>query len=712
MKSTRWLLLLLLIPALVAFGCGDDDDDDNDDATPTDDDTVDDDTVDDDDDDVTPDDDDTTPDDDDTTPDDDTTDDDTDPGDAIEPTQGFLDRQAEYLQACYDSNGGTHSQVCRVLLGATEYNETKIYEDIEEVLLRDDCADFGLNSLLRMLYLDRDRGVIPPQLKADIEDAVLGFKYWIDEPGDDEMCWWSENHQALFHAAELMAGQLFPEEIFDNSGMTGAEHVAKATELMNEWLDYRGLFGFSEWHSNVYFNEDMPAILNVVDFAEDPELATKAAMVMDAIGFDMLNNYYKGLFATAHGRTYQDKLLFGLNDSTDDPVWLLYGLGERHSSGNFSAAHLATSPHYWPPAILEDIAQETVDNHEHRQRDGINIDDGPDWGIGYEDWRDIMFWWGMTGYAAPKVVTGTFNMIEEFDMWDGFFWSDIAFLRIFVGTPIPEMVTSAVPQMSLGAALQTMSTYTWRTPHYQLSGMQDYAAGMWTGQVHVWQATLDADAYVFTTAPGGLEDDYMAGEWTGGWTPRSLLHENVAILQYDRKRIPLLEQLLFAQYTHAYFPKNEFDEFVEDGHWVIGRKGDAYVALYSEHDTYWSSETGFEDVELIADGIQNVWICELGSADEYADFDAFVNAITSATVSFGEPASYDSPSQGLMTFSMQGPLIVDGVEIDTGPYGRWDNAYVTQEFGTQRTIIEQGTQRLDLDFENVRRRYWENYSSR
>ena len=76
-----------------------------------------------------------------------------------------------------------------------------------------------------------------------------------------------------------------------------------------------------------------------------------------------------------------------------------------------------------------------------------------------------------------------------------------------------------VEDMSRGVALEAISTYTYRTPHWQLSGAQDYKPGSWTGQVHIWQATLDRDAYVFTTYPGGLEGDYMAGDWTGGFVP-------------------------------------------------------------------------------------------------------------------------------------------------------------------------------------------------
>lgn len=701
MKLYSGLLFILSLLALFSLAACGDDDDDNDDAS----------SVDDDDDDSSGDDDDDDNDDDNDDNDNDDNDnddnDDTDPGDPIEPTAGFLSRQAEYLAACDADNappdGGVYGQVCRVYNGETTYSETAIQESLAAINAREDTSDFDLNSLLRLLYLDRDRNVLPASLKADIEAAVLNFKYWLDETGPDTMCWWSENHQILFHSAELLAGQLFPDDVFPNAGMTGAEHVAHALPQVLRWLDFRGKFGFSEWHSNVYFNEDMPALVNLVDFAEDETARTKAAMTLDILAFDMAANYYHGLYATTHGRTYQSHLLGGLSDSTDDAAWIMLGLGTRNGSGNFSATHLATSDFYWPPAVLEDVANDALDELEHRQRDSIDIADGPDYGIGYEDWDDILFWWGATGYVAPDIVTGTFDLVENFDMWDGFMWSDIAFLRFLVGSPLLKFVSTLLEPMSRGVALETMGTYTYRTPDYQLSGAQDYNPGMWTAQIHIWQATIDADAYVFTSYPGGLADDYMAGPWTGGWTPRATMFKNVGVFQYRRPDIPLLDQYLFVDYSHAYFPKNEFDELVQDEHWTIGRKGDAYVALYSQEPPVWSTEN---DYELIADARENVWLVELGDAAASGSFAQFVTDIQNAAVTIGDAVTYESPSRGTVEVGYTGAMVVDGETADLGPYARFDNPYCYQEFGDNVTAIELGTRRLQLDFQQGRRRYW------
>ena len=62
----------------------------------------------------------------------------------------------------------------------------------------------------------------------EIEKTVLGFKYWMDEPGEDSMCYWSENHQLIFGTIELLAGQFYSDKVFYNLPITGRERMERA----------------------------------------------------------------------------------------------------------------------------------------------------------------------------------------------------------------------------------------------------------------------------------------------------------------------------------------------------------------------------------------------------------------------------------------------------------------------------------------------------
>ncbi len=631
----------------------------------------------------------------------------------LEATASYLDRQAEYLQYCHDNNGpdsgGMHGQVCRVYMGSEVYPDA-IDSSCDKVDAREDCADFSMASMLRVLYLDRANGSLDPAVRTQLEEHVLGFKYWIDEPGVDQMCYWTENHQILYHSNELLAGQLFPGEVFSNSGMTGAEHVEHAEYLAERWLDFRGRFGFSEWHSNVYFNEDVPAVVNLADYAESEVIRTKAAAVLDIVAFDLANNYYKGNFATVHGRTYESKFIDGLKDSTQEAAWIMLGLGTYESTGNFSGAFLATSEAYFTPGLLEEIATVTAPSHEHRQRDSIDVSEGPDWGVGYTDHDDVIFWAGLSALVAPEVAEGTFAMVDELDLWEGFLFGDIPEeildlieLARDAGT-LQELATDLEP-VSRGIALEGMNTYVYRTPDYQLAGAQDHKPAYWASQTQMWQATLDSEAYVFTSYPSDLAnaglDVELAGEWIGSWMPRGTFHHNVGVLQYRRQEVPLADAYISSDHTHAFFPRNRFDEIAEQGQWVFGRKGDGYVALYSDNPISWAEDN---DYELIAEGETNTWIVELGRAGDSGTFAEFTAAVGAASVAVGDAVVYESPSVGTVEVGWEGPMTVAGEPVDLGPFPRWSNPYAEVEHGSMVTHIDLEDLRLELDFEGGRRR--------
>ncbi len=628
--------------------------------------------------------------------------------------EAFTSRQAEYLAFCDDNNGpgisSTYGQVCRVAMGH-EVDTDSIVRACDKLDAREDTADFTATALIRMLYLDDETGALDADTRALIEETLLNFKYWIDEPGVDQMCFWTENHQALFHSSELLVGQLFPDTVFSNNGMTGAEHAEHAAPYVERWLDLRGRYGFSEWHSNVYFNEDIPALVNLADYADDPVIRAKAAAVLDIVAFDLLNNMVDGIFATVHGRTYESKFIDGLKESTDEAAWIMLGLGEYSSTGDFSGSFLATSGGYFTPAILEDIGQDAADSHEHRQRDSWDVVDGPDVGVGYTEHDDVIVWAGLSALVAPEVVEGTFGMVEDLDLWEGFLFGDIpSELMLLIDMAIanetlPDLATQLEP-IARGICLEAMDTYVYRTPHYQLAGGQDYNKALWASQTRMWIATLDRDAFVFTSYPSELSDDGMgvelAGQWIGSWLPRATFHQNVGVIQYKPQEVPIADAYISSDHTHAFFPRDSFDEVVQDGHWTFGAKGDGYVALWSQGAVTWNEENSYE---LDAEGLENVWVVELGSSDEWASFDEFVAAISAATIGVDDDVtSYESPSQGLVQVGWDGPMTVGGDEVDIGPYDRWDNAYAQVEHGAGVTRIDLDDLRLVLDFETGERR--------
>ncbi len=273
-----------------------------------------------------------------------------------------------------------------------------------------------------------------------------------------------------------------------------------------------------------------------------------------------------------------------------------------------------------------------------------------------------------------------------------------------------HQTSNRLKAMTQGLAMETANIYTYRTPHYQLSGVQDHQKGWNCFQEFPWQATLSSDAYVFTSSPSGLCKD--PGRWIGGWLPKATLYQNVGVIQYDRKNLPLELELIFwalghgdetginrEDYNHAYFPKWQFTNVIQKNSWTFGQVNESYIGLYSYKPTTWRT-----DYELLAKGKKNVWVVEMGSQDEFGSFDSFTSQISDAPLSvtpdpLGYSVNYQSPSQGKVDVSWNGDMIVNGSVIPTSDYKRYENQYSTQEFGTTRTEIEFNNTRLILDFE-------------
>ncbi len=72
-----------------------------------------------------------------------------------------------------------------------------------------DCADFFLVPLLWIRA--RYAAALSPALLAEIDRTILGYRYWLDEPGNDVQWYFSENHALLFHTAAYLAGHLLPD---------------------------------------------------------------------------------------------------------------------------------------------------------------------------------------------------------------------------------------------------------------------------------------------------------------------------------------------------------------------------------------------------------------------------------------------------------------------------------------------------------------------
>ncbi len=266
-------------------------------------------------------------------------------------------------------------QVARYALGQYDrVDEREIRWTCEFIAARNDCADFVIQGILRLMFWERAQRRLTPEINALMKDTVLGFKYWVDEPGDTVMYMGSENHRLLFHVAEWMAGFLFPTEEFANSRQNGLFHYQKAFVYIAEWLRQRGRFGFDEWHSNSYAPICIAPLLNVYDFATiegQYKLRQMVSAVLDEIFFNLASDSYQGIWGTTHGRSYGIYVKYPDFEGTAALAWLLFGNGSlTKGTSGMAPVCLATST-YNVPKIVFDMANDQTSVVESRERHGI-----------------------------------------------------------------------------------------------------------------------------------------------------------------------------------------------------------------------------------------------------------------------------------------------------------------------------------------------------
>ena len=433
-------------------------------------------------------------------------------------------------------------------------------------------------------------------------------------------------------------------------------------------------------------------------------------MVLDLMLADIALNQYRGNFGSTHGRTYEDKMS-GFRDNTGSTSALVFGLNE-FSPGNMSSSMLALSTTYLPPRVVYDIANDSArPEMENKQRMSIKIEEAESWGLDYERFEDGMSFMTFEAYTHYLTIGLWVEMLDAYGWW---VHDDYSLFYPFEGVLRDPVVRKGFAQGAEKDITRNtrpeVNIYTYRTPSYMLSTAQDWRdthevdyvsneGGYGGDQQSLWQATLGMEAVVFTTHPANLSwEGDTPRYWTGyGTIPRTIQVKNVVISLYDRDESHMLYVPDQPSFTHAFLPRDKFDESSKENGWFFARKGDGYVALWSsDPESDWEpADPDHADLgvhEIIADNKdgegeptgKQVWICELGSAEQHGDYEAFKAAIAGAPLDVDADAltvEYESPSQGRLVMARDGePLTQDGEPVDVSDYPRYDNPYGTAPF--------------------------------
>jgi hypothetical protein len=261
--------------------------------------------------------------------------------------------RAEFLRHAAGMDGTSAAELVRAVEDPS-YVVTGLERALWMIDNRADCADF---EAVGLAHLWHRASAWEPGLRERVRASMLGFKYWIDQPGLDAMCYFTENHQLVWHTAELLWGTALSEETFSNTGWTGARHAAHGREMAAEWMRRKLAGGFSEFDSNAYLAIDLLALVSLVEFAEDDEIRALAAGVADRVLFSLAANSWRGIHGCAHGRSYVSTLRSSRLEETAPIMWVCFGTGALNDAV-LPAAAIATARRYRMPEVIRQAAND------------------------------------------------------------------------------------------------------------------------------------------------------------------------------------------------------------------------------------------------------------------------------------------------------------------------------------------------------------------
>lgn len=602
-------------------------------------------------------------------------------------------------------------------VGSSPIHRAWLQQMLDFVIARLDLSDHRMLVLLKLLLTSAD--VLPETTHDDVREAVLAFRYGMDEPGRDGMCTWTENHQLLFATCEYLAGQLYSDEIFTNDGRTGAMKRAHAHELLLQWLDDRYHHGFSEWLSNTYYELMACALVMLVDHAESKDLATRAAMVLDLLMLDLALHRFEGHFAASGGRVHRSQKMDPSRAEVEVILGSAFGSPPRFNHDQLSAIFVAREK-YRVPDVIHEIAHadgarqirtsqgrdidEAVDDVNRRMR---HAPEGERFG------QLVRTAWGQQAYVTPETVNLTLKALRRYRLEENRFLSPLtAFSKVTSATAQRALLRTLNPVIQ-GTVLNRANVFTYRTPNYLISSAQQYAPGEFGDQQHLWHAAFPREISIFTTHPGST---HLTGEgrppspstWVGnGVNPAVGQFNNVLLALHDlRTRRGYLEARRL-EYSHLHFPFVKFDETTLGSRVLAGRIGTSLVGIVALERIEMVSQT-----EVVQRGIVTGWAVVASDLSEFRSLASFMTMLKKATLHHLRGSLVFNLEHSNSTATTQRPheyrlewkggFLVDGV-AQNPHFWRHDNDWVAAARGADRILVHGRDRMLRLEWSTCTR---------
>ncbi len=439
----------------------------------------------------------------------------------------------------------------------------RILEDFDLIEQRVDCADFLLTGYFRY----RKFYGFTAEEERRFKEILLGFRYWMNMPGSDGMCFWSENHSLMFYMAAMFAGELYPDDFFKRAGRNGSQLRAYGRRKVLEWLDDVEKNGFEEFLSAVYMPVTLAALLNLVDLAEE-NISRRAKKCCDTMLREIAIQGFQGVEIAPMGRIYGG----AIRPYTGGAQCLFYLIDQSYpvetSEGWMS--FLLTSRYRFP----DDLKALAEDDTDMQYSSGNAL-------ISLRKRKDYI----LTSVQSPRT--------DRYQRWTN-----------ILHDPDADTDTHEFN----------------RSLNETFHGTSFFEPGTFGYQQQLFYAALDPETACFVNHPGtdAEDSDMRPGYWFGSGLMPALRQEGSVLGAIWR-----LNDAQPLAFTHLYFPECKFDEIREEGAFLFGRVGTGYLAIWHSDPLEAYNGGSMTGVERRCYSPDHAWLFITGDEKEYGSFDGF-----------------------------------------------------------------------------------------
>lgn len=470
----------------------------------------------------------------------------------------------------------------------------------------------------------------------------------------------TENHWVMYYTGMYLAAQTWPNESGTEwfNGRSSEENFREAEGWLNHWITLTTTIGQGEFDSPTYMPVFLSPMLLLFDFAADPAMKTKAQMMCDLLLADFASENLRGCYGGGHSRDYPPDIINPLIAQTTRVSWLFFG----------------------------EPATETWEDPEYRPRVRSS-------------WE--LAWAGLSGYRPPGMI-----------------------VRMATDRSVPYVHRERKRVRNVirfGDELNPpVYKYTYMTSDYVLGSLQ--GGILQPFQQHTWDVTYVStkpNNTIFTVHPSwssrelGMffpeELSVLAGDvdryklvytspdkWNSS-SPyeQTFQHKNVIIVLYNIAP--------GAKHPHidGFFPKTLDERSVDSTGWVFSRGGNTAVAFYPLKPYEWIEEE--KNWRWRSRELKNGLVVEVESVRTDADYRKFVRQMRQLRPSAGNydqtlTVSYTSIAGDVMTFTYDGPRILNGTSVDLTKTRFYDGPFMSSEVGSGVIELRHGGRVRILDF--------------